>query len=208
MLQRIALYKVTLLAATILGSSSVIHAEETKQPKKEDAKKKMEAKYQEEAPLPEGWPKPGPFYEVTAKEYPEYRAAVTEGSFQNFAFLRLFQHIKRNDIPMTSPVEMKMEEKGEKLKMSNMSFLYKNTDVGKEGKDGRTVDVKNIPKLKTLSYAFQGKQNAANVKAGKDALVKELEKRNLTAASYRILGYNGPGVAEDKKTWELQAILK
>ena len=33
--------------------------------------------YQSEAPLPEGWPAPGPYDQVSEKTYPKYRAAVT-----------------------------------------------------------------------------------------------------------------------------------
>ena len=31
--------------------------------------------YVSEAPLPEGWPQPGPYDQVSAKSYPAYRAA-------------------------------------------------------------------------------------------------------------------------------------
>lgn len=109
---------------------------------------------------------------------------------------------------MTSPVEMKMEQKGEDMKMANMSFLYQNTQVGKTGKDGKMIEVKDVPKIQTLSYTFQGRQTDKNIQTAKTALQAELKKQNLTANAYRILGYNGPGVPKEKRTWELQAILK
>jgi len=33
--------------------------------------------YVDEAPLPKGWPKPGPYDQVSEKSYPSYRAAFT-----------------------------------------------------------------------------------------------------------------------------------
>lgn len=56
---------------------------------------------------------------------------------------------------MTSPVEMGMAQKGERLNMESMGFLYQNTGVGETGKDGRNVDVVDVPALKTLSYTWQ-----------------------------------------------------
>ena len=70
--------------------------------------------YQSEAPLPEGWPAPGPYDQVSEKTYPKYRAAVTTGG-SGMSFWTLFSHIKKKEIPMTAPVEMKMEDKGEKI---------------------------------------------------------------------------------------------
>ena len=164
-------------------------------------------KYQAEAPLPEGWPTPGPYDLVSEKKFPAYRAAYTPGSWQNFAFMRLFKHIQRKEIPMTSPVEMKMEQKNKNLKMESMAFMYQNTEVGKTGKDGERVEVRDVPAMKTLCFTWQGKNSAKNRKIAKTALEAELQKRGLEGADYRILGYNGPGVPNDKKTWEMLVVL-
>ena len=172
----------------------------------ENAKEKMTKnvpKYQTEAPLPKGWPTPGPYDLVSEKKFPAYRAAYTPGSWQNFAFMRLFKHIKRKDIPMTSPVEMEMEENNENLKMKSMGFMYQNTDVGKTGKDGEKVEVRDVPAMKTLCYTWQGKNSSKNRKIAKDALDAELKKLGLAGEDYRILGYNSPGVPNAKKTWEM-----
>ena len=64
-----------------------------------------------EAELPDGFPDPGPAGKVIVKEYPAYRLArfaALQGqpASQNGMFWPLFQHIKRNDIAMTAPVEM------------------------------------------------------------------------------------------------------
>jgi len=165
--------------------------------------------YVAEAPLPKGWPKPGPYNKVSDKKYPAYRAAITEGKGSTFAFWRLFRHIKKNNIPMTSPVEMGMKnEEGKALAMNSMAFLYQGQDVGKAGADGAKIKVADVPAATALSYAWQGDDSKANRKKAKDAILAELKKRKLEYTSMRLLGYNGPGVADDKKTWELQAMIE
>lgn len=165
--------------------------------------------YMNEAPLPKGWPEPGPYNKVTEKKYPVYRMAVTKARGSNFAFWRLFRHIKDNDIPMTAPVEMGMkDEEGKALTMSSMGFLYQGQDVGAVGADGAKINVVDIPQAKALSYTWQGANNKKAVEKAKNALLTELGKRKLNYSNFRLLGYNGPSVPKDKKTWELQAILK
>ncbi len=168
---------------------------------------KQAPKYIAEAPLPKGWPAPGSFYKVTEKKFPAYRAAYTKGSFQGFAFMRLFKHIQRNKIPMTSPVEMDMNKKENSLNMEAMGFLYQNTEVGKTGMDGKKIEVRDIPAMQTLSYTWQGKNNSKNLDMARSALELELQKHGKKTDDFRVLGYNGPGVSNDKKTWEMLAVL-
>lgn len=169
----------------------------------------VEPAYVNEAPLPKGWPKPGPYNKVTEKKYPAYRAAVTKGRGSSFAFWRLFRHIKNNNIPMTAPVEMGMkDEEGKALAMHSMAFLYQGPDVGKKGADGAKVTVVDVPVAKALSYAWQGDNNKKAIQRAKNELLAELSNKRLKHSSFRLLGYNGPSVAKDKKTWELQAVLK
>ena len=166
--------------------------------------------YVSEAPLPKGWPQPGPYNEVSEKGFPAYRAAYTPGWGSSFAFWRLFRHIKREGIPMTSPVEMGMDPKGkegEKLGMKSMGFLYQNQDVGKAGKDGKKIEVRDVAAMKTLSYTWQGDKNKTTIKKAKAALDEEAKKRGLKSTDYRVMGYNGPRVADDKKTWEMLLVL-
>lgn len=166
--------------------------------------------YVDEAPLPEGWPLPGPFNEVTEKKFPAYRAAFTdEGGGGSGAFWTLFSHIKRNDIPMTAPVEMAIEpEDGGGMKRNSMAFLYQNTKVGEVGKDGARVEIRDVAAARALSYAWQGPDSEGNLTTAKSALEAELAKRNLKATGFRLLGYNGPRTPRAKKTWELQALLE
>ncbi len=63
-------------------------------------------------PLPEGYPAPTPPGAIELKTYPslrraEFRAETNNSDIgMNVAFFPLFNHIKRRDIAMTSPVEM------------------------------------------------------------------------------------------------------
>jgi hypothetical protein len=108
---------------------------------------------------------------------------------------------------MTSPVEMEMEENKKNLKMKSMGFMYQNIEVGQTGKDGQKVEVRDVPAMKTLSYTWQGRNSSKNREVAKKALDAELVKRGIEGEDYRILGYNGPGVANSKKTWEMLVIL-
>lgn len=184
------------LLAFLFLSSATLHAEEAF-----DA-----PKYVSEAPLPKGWPEPGPYDKVSEKTYPKYRAAYTKGG-GSFSFWRLFGHIKKKDIPMTAPVEMAIETKDDDLKKTTMGFLYQNTEVGATGADGGKIDVKDIGKSKVLSYTWMGSDSDAEIAKAKVALDDVLEEKKLKAESFRLLGYNGPGTPKKKRTYELQAVL-
>lgn len=163
--------------------------------------------YVDEAPLPVGWPKPGPYDKVTEKMYPSCRVALAEGDGETLTFFTLFAHIKRNDIPMTAPVEKSMVPADGKLRQESMAFLYQSDKVGKPGPDGKKVEVSDIPALKALSYTWQGHDSEENIAKAKAALDGALESRKAKARNFRMLGYNGPGTPRDKRTWELQAVL-
>ncbi|MEM1085488.1 MAG: heme-binding protein [Verrucomicrobiota bacterium] len=165
-------------------------------------------KYVDEAPLPEQWPTPGPYDKVTKKTYPAYRAAFTNGKGETSSFWRLFTHIKKNDIPMTAPVEMAMSEDDGKLRQEGMAFLYQNGKVGTKGPDGAKVEVRDVPSSTALSYAWQGDDSKENVSKARTALEETIEEQELEATGFRLLGYNGPGTPRSKRTWELQALLK
>ena len=165
--------------------------------------------YVDEAPLPKGWPKPGPYDQVSEKSYPPYRAAFTTAKRENGAFGTLFSHIQKNDIPMTAPVEISMAEGDDQnLRQTSLAFLYQDTAVGKTGADGANVEVRDVPAMKTLSYTWQGDRNEANIAKAKVALEAALKDRKIEAKGFRLLGYNGPGIPELKRTWELQALLR
>lgn len=164
--------------------------------------------YVDEAPLPQDWPKPGPYDQVTEKKYPAYRAAFTNGKGETSAFWTLFAHIKKNDIPMTAPVEMGMEGEDGKLMQASMAFLYQNGKVGTAGPDGAKVEVRDVPATTTLSYTWQGNDSKENIAKAKTALEAALVEKKAESKGFRLLGYNGPGTPRAKRTWELQALLK
>jgi hypothetical protein len=163
--------------------------------------------YVSEAPLPKGWSTPGPYDEVTRKTLPAYRAAFTKTGGRGGSFWTLFMHIKKNDIPMTAPVEMSMTEKDASLEMASMAFLYQNDKVGTAGQAGE-VEVKDVSAADVLSYTWQGTDSKANVSKAKEAIDAALAEKKLTLDRYRLLGYNGPSTPKNKATWELQALLK
>lgn len=162
--------------------------------------------YISEAPLPQGWPVPGPYDRVTLKSYPPYRAAFTRQGHESFAFWKLFNHIQKNDIPMTAPVEMPMNESG--TETAAMAFLYQNKQLGEKGPAGEAIEIRDVPAAKALSYTWQGQDSKAEIVKAKQALDTVLNERNQKAKSFRLLGYNGPGTPSAKRTWELQALLK
>ena len=175
----------------------------------EDRAIQHESGYLEESPLPKGYPMPGPFGEISKKSYPEYRAAVTSTEGPNRGFWTLFRHIKKENIEMTAPVEMKMgENKDGDLRMEEMAFLYRHTEQGQAGKDGDKVEVLDLPKMEVLSYAWQGSRSDKFVNEAKAKLIAEAEKQNLKYKGFRLLGYNSPMIPNAKKTHELQLILE
>ena len=163
--------------------------------------------YLSESPLPKGWPEPGPYDEVALKKYPAYRAAFSTGGRPNGEFMTLFRHIRRNDIPMTAPVEMTLDQdEKESAKMEGMAFLYQDASVGKTGADGKDVEVRDVEAVEALSYAWNGSRK--DVAKARGAIDAELRKRGLKASGYRLLGYNSPMVPNSRKTHELQALIE
>jgi len=161
----------------------------------------------DEAPLPAGWPQPGPYDQVSLKSCPAYRAAFTHNRWQSFGFWTLFSHIKRHQIPMTAPVELTMKKSAGRIEMESMGFLYRNDKVGALGADGQRVEVRDVPATQVLSYTWQGPDSSANIAIAKAAIEAALVERKLGDKPFRLLGYNGPGTPRDKRTWELQAVL-
>ena len=162
-----------------------------------------------EANLPEGFPKPGPLNEVIIKEYPVYRAARVGGAgMQNVAFMRLFAHIKQNNISMTAPVEMAID--GDTAKRQSMAFLYGNKTLGKAGTMTGGVKVLDLPARNYVSIGLSGAESPAAIKAAVTKLKKWLSNNQQYSADGepRLLGYNSPMVPRDKRFWEVQIPIK
>lgn len=172
----------------------------------EEAKAVNEFKPIMEAPLPRGYPEPGPVGKVVLKEYPPYRAARTKGGAM--AFWTLFGHIKRNGIEMTAPVEMGMDERGDGLSTVDMAFLYESKDLGQPGRDG-SIEVVDLEPMKVLSFGLRGPLDAGGMRKAKEAIERRMAEEGLVRSGpYRLLGYNSPMVRADQRFFEIQAPVR
>jgi hypothetical protein len=169
-----------------------------------------------EAGLPKGFPPPGPVGEVIYKEYPAYREARTTASSggknaSNSMFWPLFQHIKKNDIAMTAPVEMtyKNEASTRKDQPETMAFLYGDPQWGKISQDG-TVEVVDQPALNVLSVTLRGGYEKSFEK-GIGQLREWMEAnpgRYEVTGPPRFFGYNSPLVPWFLQVGEVQLPVK
>ena len=162
--------------------------------------------YISESALPKGWPQPGPYFKVIKKKYPKYKAAYTNGSKKAFTFTRLLRHIKKQGIPMTSPVEMEIESKGTSLKMKKMGFLYQNKKVQASSIHKKVYEVE-VPAQKLISYTWQGCDCEKKQKHAKKELKTYAQVSGIKLSNFRLLGYNSPSIPDDQQTWEMQASI-
>jgi len=162
------------------------------------------------APVPEGWPEMTPIGKVEVKDYPVYRAAVVErvelreGGMGSM-FSTLFNHIKREDIAMTAPVDMGYEDSGDGPRMMSMAFLYRSTDLGAVGEDG-VVRVEDLEARTYASVGVRGDYTDANFREGLAILQEWLNDNAEWRADGppRYLGYNGPFVVAAARYGEVQ----
>ena len=170
-----------------------------------------------EANLPQGYPAAGPVDEVVIKTYPAHRLArVRSDSGTDGMFWKLFNHIKRNDIAMTAPVEMswggakKVAEAGGKPagEPNAMAFLYREPTLGAAGADPEdaSVLVEDIPEVKVVSIGLRGSYGKKTFLRGYDKLTAWLAEHPewQAAGSPRTLGYNSPMVPSFMKFSEVQ----
>jgi len=159
--------------------------------------------YIPEAKQPAGFPKPGKVGEIIVKSYPAYRAAVVKRSDTNSSqmFGTLFNHIKKNDIKMTAPVEMTFDDRGE----SSMAFLYREAGIGQLGSDGE-VQVTDIPASTVLSIAVRGAYSKENWEQNVAKLKRWLgeHKEWQATGSSRYFGFNSPFVPKFLRYGEIQ----
>lgn len=161
-----------------------------------------------ESPQPEGWPEPGPAFEITLKHYPAYRAAVKEGGN---GFWPLFRHISNRDIPMTAPVEMAMEENDGQYRMTNMAFLYQSLEVGETGEAEDGVQVIDYPALSVVNYGSNGNYNQRKIDdilEDIDAYLETIADEWQPSGEMRVMGYNSPMVPPSKRYYEVQVVIE
>jgi hypothetical protein len=156
-----------------------------------------------EAALPTGFPGPGPVGRVVEKTYPAYRAARAAGG--EGAFWTLFQHIQRNEVKMTAPVEMTLDAR---MRSTDMAFLYERPGQGAPGAQGR-VEVLDLPAVTVVSVGLRGDRTEARMGLARRVLEERLAKDGRVAAGpYRTLGYNSPMVPSAQRFWELQVPVR
>jgi len=168
-------------------------------------------------PLPEGYPAPTPPGAIELKRYPLVRRAEIGGTMSpdwgmNLAFFPLFNHIKRRDIAMTSPVELNysgLEPSGKKGPNSwTMSFLYRSADIAPAGidpKDTRIL-IEDLPPMTVVAIGMRGDYKLSRVKSGISELRGWLSQQPdwEEAGEPRALFYNGPEVRSRDKWLEVQ----
>ena len=164
-----------------------------------------------EAPVPTGFPAPTPVGVVEIKKLPVYRMAkVANSGMGGNNFFTLFNHIKKNNIEMTAPVEMTMAEKNGKYTESSMAFLYQETTLGKVGPQGN-VAVLDTTECTVVSVGMRGSPSSENIESARRWL---LEKIKTTPQAYeiagelKVMGYNSPFMPEKLRYYEVQLPLK
>ncbi|MCY3001260.1 MAG: heme-binding protein [Planctomycetota bacterium] len=168
--------------------------------------------------LPQGYPPPTPPGAFEIKSYPRARRAEVKGDSNPnfgmfFGFWPLFQHIKRKEIAMTSPVEMDYDGFDNRGRLSTvgwtMSFLYREPSMGSLGNDG-DVAVEDREPVVVLSkgckgpYLFERADETARELAAWLATNDTWE----SAGAPRGLFYNGPDQSNDDKWSEIQVPVR
>lgn len=171
-----------------------------------------------DTPLPAGYPVPTPPDAIDLKTYPAARLAEVRGSGDpdrgmNDAFWPLFNHIKKHDIAMTSPVEMNYAglegDAPAKPESWSMAFLYRTPDMNATGPDGKVV-VRDVPPVTVLSIGVKGDYSMALVEKGRESLRDFLaaNPRWRIAGEWRALYYNGPSFFFWNKWAEVQVPVR
>jgi hypothetical protein len=164
-----------------------------------------------EAPVPAGFPAPTPVGVVEIKKLPVYRMAkVNNGGAGGNNFFTLFNHIKKNNIEMTAPVEMTMTEKNGKYTESSMAFLYQETSLGKVGPQGN-VAVLDTTECTVVSVGMRGSPGSENIESARRWLLEKIKNSPEAyeiAGELKVMGYNSPFMPEKLRYYEVQLPLK
>ena len=163
-----------------------------------------------EAELPAGVPGFAVLDEVEVRTYPTYRmvkTAMKGGSMG--AFWPLFNHIKDNEIAMTTPVQVDYAEDGERQREASMAFLYGSPDLGPLRKDG-AVEVVDVPPLTVLTLGSRGYDRKSRVDELRERMAAWLADHPEweVAGAMRTMGYNSPSVAGNRRYFEVQIPIK
>ena len=102
-------------------------------------------------------------------------------------FRRLFRYIQKNDIKMTTPVEVDINP-------GKMRFFVGSKDTQRKGVGDQNVDVTNLKARKVLSIGVRGGYTEGNFITNKKKLLKWLRKNSDYKAAGKAFAvyWNGP----------------
>lgn len=167
------------------------------------------------APLPEGFPPPTADGAIEVKQYPEYRAATvqTTGSLASASsqgFSPLYQHISRNDISMTAPVETRypsatLDDQAPGQGEAAVSFLYRSLDIVPQ-EVAPDIQVEDIPPMTVVSIGTRGAYSYATYLDS----IHRLQAWLTEHPNYTVVGpprrffYDGPFLPDALKRSDVQ----
>ncbi len=172
-----------------------------------------------DTPLPNGYPPPTPPGALEIKRYPIARRAEIRGGVNSdigmyAAFWPLFQHIKKRDIAMTSPVEMRyapgtIANEGGTPRNWSMSFLYRDPSQGPEGTDNNITILDAAPMV-VLAIGSRGGYSWNRTEMLIDKLNAWLAAHPawVVDGDPRAMHYNGPDRPDADKWLEVQLPIR
>lgn len=171
-----------------------------------------------DTPLPANYPRPTPPGAIDLKTYPTVRLAQVTGEGNpdqgmNRAFWPLFNHIKKHQIAMTSPVQMDYAGLESNAKSPpeawSMAFLYRTPDLNTPGVEG-TVNVRDADPVTVLAIGVKGDYSMSLVDRGRRTLEQFLDANPQweIVGDWRALYYNGPSLLFWNKWAEVQVPVR
>ncbi|MEB3826052.1 heme-binding protein [Phormidium sp. CCY1219] len=169
------------------------------------------------ASLPKGFPKPTEPEAIAVKDYPGYRAVTYtyQGQVQQatrVAFDPLYNHISRNQIAMTTPVEVRYTDASaiqvETPSQAEVSFLYPDREIEPQN-IGSDVKVTDYPPMKVVSIGIQGAYSWSSYETHLQRLQGWLQAHpeyKAVGCPRRLL-YNSPMTPEPLKRSEVQIAI-
>ena len=163
------------------------------------------------ASLPQGFPQPTEVNNIEVKEYPQYRGITYTHTGDSrmatrVAFDTLYQHISKNQIAMTTPVEARYIKENQQ---TEVSFLYSTPDLTPQKIDSQVI-VRDTSPMTVVSIGVQGAYSwesyEQNLQKLKHWLIQQPEYE--VVSSPRRLLYNSPMTPEDLKRSEVQIAIR
>ena len=161
-----------------------------------------------EAELPKGFPDFLALDELEIRDYPAYRMvkAPMKRSGSMGSFWTLFNHIKKNEIAMTTPVQVDYEKGDERMKEQSMAFLYGDPAIGSVGADGN-AEVVDVAAATVITVGARGYERRETVDEMHERLLHWLAEHAseyAAAGTMRLMNYNSPSVGGDRRYFEIQ----